>query len=359
MDSCTTLRQPDTLLLPFLQAANETQAQQYLGHLLTQHAEPIIAGILRRKGQSDFCRTSACRETPQERDARDAQAEVTAQLLTKLRHAKSDPDGEPISDFRAYVAVTTYRACTDTLRRKNPLRTGLKNQLHYLLTHRPAAFALWKDSRGEWLCGRPAWRGQEIAAASPLLLREMPFTTDGGGGAKGAPLEELIQQAFDTVEQPVAFNDLVRFAAEALGIADQEALRVSDIVSEVNPLDMVADTRIDIAAEVEQRTYLERLWSEIRALPSRQCAALLLNLRDEQGRGVVALFPVTGVATVRDIAAALGMPPEELAALWNALPLEDAAIAEQMRATRQQVINLRKSARTRLARRMQAYEREE
>jgi len=34
------------------------------------------------------------------------------------------------------------------------------------------------------------------------------------------------------------------------------------------------------------------------------------------------------------------------------LPLEDAAIAERLGLTRQQVINLRKSARARLARRM-------
>ena len=46
------------------------------------------------------------------------------------------------------------------------------------------------------------------------------------------------------------------------------------------------------------------------------------------------------------------MPAPELAALWPDLPLEDAAIAERLGLTRQQVINLRKSARARLGRRM-------
>ena len=43
---------------------------------------------------------------------------------------------------------------------------------------------------------------------------------------------------------------------------------------------------------------------------------------------------------------------EELAGMWNSLPLDDRGIAERLGITRQQVINLRKSARARLARRM-------
>ena len=52
------------------------------------------------------------------------------------------------------------------------------------------------------------------------------------------------------------------------------------------------------------------------------------------------------------MAAAVGLSPESLAELWNRLPLEDTGLAEILDVTRQQVINLRKSARERLARRM-------
>jgi len=79
--------------------------------------------------------------------------------------------------------------------------------------------------------------------------------------------------------------------------------------------------------------------------------ALLLNLRDAEGRGVLALMPLTETATLREIATALDMPPRELAQIWNQLPVEDAVIAERLGLTRQQVINLRKSARERLWRR--------
>jgi predicted DNA-binding protein (UPF0251 family) len=66
----------------------------------------------------------------------------------------------------------------------------------------------------------------------------------------------------------------------------------------------------------------------------------------------VALLPRTGTASLRVIADALDIPLPDLARLWHTLPLDDAQIAERLGVTRQQVINLRKSARDRLARRM-------
>jgi len=46
------------------------------------------------------------------------------------------------------------------------------------------------------------------------------------------------------------------------------------------------------------------------------------------------------------------MTIEALAELWNSLPLDDHAIAARLGITRQQVINLRRAARERLARRL-------
>ena len=57
---------------------------------------------------------------------------------------------------------------------------------------------------------------------------------------------------------------------------------------------------------------------------------------------------------MRQIAKALEMADEDFARLWQRLPLDDASIAELLNITRQQVINLRKCARERLARRMKA-----
>lgn len=64
------------------------------------------------------------------------------------------------------------------------------------------------------------------------------------------------------------------------------------------------------------------------------------------------VFPMSGVASLREIAMVLEIAPEELAALWQELPLDDATIARRLACTRQQVINLRISARKRLANRL-------
>ena len=53
----------------------------------------------------------------------------------------------------------------------------------------------------------------------------------------------------------------------------------------------------------------------------------------------------------------LEMPAEEFVEVWKRLPLSDIEIAEMLGLTRQQVINLRKCARERLARNTGGYHR--
>ena len=90
-------------------------------------------------------------------------------------------------------------------------------------------------------------------------------------------------------------------------------------------------------------------------MPPRQRAALLLNLRDEGGRGIVDLWLIIGIATPESMARVLEMETEKFAEVWTELPLDDNRIAVLLGLTRQQVINLRKSARERLARRVRAF----
>jgi hypothetical protein len=112
-----------------------------------------------------------------------------------------------------------------------------------------------------------------------------------------------------------------------------------------DPVERLDDT-------LDQQARIRQAWCEIVQLPVRQRVALLLNLRDDQGGSVLAMLPLLKIASIKEIAVALEMPAEDLAALWNELPLEDAAIAGKLGATRQQVSNLRKCARERLLRRL-------
>lgn len=115
-------------------------------------------------------------------------------------------------------------------------------------------------------------------------------------------------------------------------------------------------SRIDEAASIESslvyRSALVEVWREIDLLPSRQRIALLLGLRDEHGSAITSLLILLRIVTFDELAAAVELSSDDLAAIWDQLPLPDLAIAERLDLTRQQIINLRKSARERLARRL-------
>jgi hypothetical protein len=76
-------------------------------------------------------------------------------------------------------------------------------------------------------------------------------------------------------------------------------------------------------------------------------------LRDSQGGSAIFFIPYLGISSHAQIAATIGLPDEEFSALWVDLPLDDSRIATMFSISRQQVINLRKTARERLRRRME------
>ena len=166
-------------------------------------------------------------------------------------------------------------------------------------------------------------------------------------------LAELLTALFDWLAQPIELDQLVNLVARLLGQPlHTPQVETHEEEPDANPFERLADPHANVAAEVEARLQLQRLWDEIKQLPVGQRAALLLNLRDEKGGNVIALLPHTGTATLRQIAEVLALPAVELAEVWPRLPLDDDTIALRLRVTRQQVINLRLAARRRLARRL-------
>src|SRR5262249_34132777 len=120
-------------------------------------------------------------------------------------------------------------------------------------------------------------------------------------------------------------------------------------------MDEFTDPRISLDEAMHNKELAARLWAEIGELPLKQKTALLLNLKDSQGQSVLTLLPRIRIASIREIAGALELEPDQMASLWNQLPLGDSLIAGRLEVTRQQVINLRKSARERLARRIRSF----
>jgi hypothetical protein len=289
------------------------------------------------------------------------------QLLSALQQFRRQPETHPISDLRGLTAVIVHRACSRWMRRQFPERHALKNRLYYLLTHQNG-FAVWQNDEKKLMAGFSVWRGKRKRSAEERIrhlpenerlvaqlrrvairtVRQEERTQSGSQGGVGAALAAT----FNYLEGPIEFDRLVGGVADLLSLKDQSIESADD---NERAMDLIVSGTPNPAWQAEKRIFLQRLWDEVLHLPLHQRAALLLNLRGAEGAGCIALFPATGVASFRQLAASLEMSAEALAELWNELPLEDTRIAELLRLTRQQVINARKSARERLRRHLKGY----
>lgn len=333
----------DVLLLPFLRAGGEAERERALALLVEEHASPVVRGVVKSKLRVSL---NAGDGREENQDALELFGDVCADLVSELR-GLLDAGARPVTNFRSYVAGVAFNACYRHLRRKYPQRHSLKTRVRYLLTHH-ADFALWEAGGHEHLCGPAAWRGR--AGRSFEDLTQHVRSTLDGIDAQRLPLAEVLTHVFRVSQSPLELDELINVVAELTGVSERKARE--EETNEGRAAEQVADARAGVDEEFDQRLYVARLWAEVRELPVNQRAALLLNLRDAQGRDLLALLPYTGTASVRQIAEALDIPAADFAALWNDLPLDDKAIAERLGLTRQQVINLRKSARARLGRRL-------
>jgi RNA polymerase sigma factor (sigma-70 family) len=346
----------DPVLLPFLRS-DGPETETALSKLINDESQLVIKSTIRRRigayGNVDCDSTG---------DAEDLYHEVVLQLIARLRNLRKDPNQELIRDFRSYTAVIAHNVCHQYLRQKYPNRSRLKNRIRYLLTHRQDFFLHAEDQGSEQklLCGFAGWRYQR-KAASPLdveqVLNDPELFARSGLEAttpQTARLDYLLTTLFNAIDAPVELDLLVSVVADFQGVKDQPAPAEVDETA-TTLIDRLPDQSPSSATELEQRSYLRRLWSEITELPPRQRAALLLNPGDVH-EDVISLLLFTGAASLREIGVALEVAPDDFASLWRQLPLDDLTIAARLGVTRQQVINLRKSARERLARRMKPFE---
>lgn len=269
----------------------------------------------------------------------DVVADVRLRLIERLK-AWRDGSAEPVDNVAGYASTAATHACYGLLRQRFPNRTRLRNRIRYLLTHH-RSMTLVEDPPGIWRCRlltpRPA-----VAAGATQRMTESPRTFAAALHLDATtPLPALIAGLLGGCDGPVEFDRLVDAAGVILGISDTAA-------EAEEPTDQTPTTQVTL----EHRASLRTVWRELVALPVRQRSALLLNMRDPGGGGVLELLPTTGVVTMAEIAAALEVSQEVLGELWARLPLDDLTIATRLGITRQQVINLRKSGRARLARRL-------
>jgi len=328
-------------------------AGHVLGRLLRNHAEPVIAKVTRLKLFSASFRGQSYHAHEEE----DVRSTVALHLILRLKSSASS-GGASIENFTAYVAGITQNCCNQWLRRKYPQYTRLKNRIRYLLRHDPR-FALWESE--QWLCGLAAWKDEasrsvDRRAFGPVDVDEFSRSCLRGRNVTRMTPGELVQLLLKWRSHAIALDEIVSALASLYGVRDVDTMASHGDEGDASVGDLLAAASADPISLLDTRSSLERLWMEICCLPRPQRVALLLNLRDVQRRDALTLLPLIGIASLRDLANVLEIEPQRLAEIWNALPLDDLSIGALLRISRQQVINLRKSARERLARRMAPWE---
>ena len=334
----------DSMLAPFLTAKSESISDELLRAIIDEHADPIIKKILRSKLRVSL----NGRGTQQNQDALELAGDLRASIISTLRALRQNPNQTAIANFSDFVAIKTYSACADYFREKHPQRWRLKSLLRRRLRQNPR-FALWQAEDKRWYAGFSGRQETGSAAEAPDASESITHPT-----AAQMKSDEFLGVLFERSGRPVVFDELVRIAADTWHIHDPPAESIDTGDSERDDLFTSSEPRVDLA--LEQRLFFEQVWIEVCQLPVLQRAALLLNLKDSRDGGVISFLPFLGVASKEELARLLEMPYADFQKLWNELPLDDSRIAQMFGITRQQVINLRKTARERLARRMRKLE---
>ena len=348
-----TASQIDPSLLPFLAADDALEEAAALARLNAEQIEPIVRRGVGYKLQFYRPQGDVNLRRP---EFEDIYNDIQVRLLKRFRALKQDPAQNHIANLRGYVTTVTRNTCDDYLRQRYPLRRSLKDKVRRHLLSYPE-FALWEDADHNWLAGLSGWqnraREREYGLATTAVeLREQVQAKSLTLDVQRLQLHDLLTTIFEVAHAPLDLDQLTSLIAGLWAIEDHPAEPFDPNTRDL--LGRQEGAGMDPVTIIEQRQLLQLLWREICKLPRRQRVALLLNLRNPLGINVITLLPATGVATFEQIAQALEIPAAEFEQLWADLPLDDLRLAAYLGATRQQVINLRKTARERLLKRMSA-----
>jgi RNA polymerase sigma factor (sigma-70 family) len=327
-------------LAAFLRADSDAAAQAALAAIFDASMERLLAETARRAlvGSS---RAAA--------DADDVISETRVRLIRRLWAIRSE-GADPIDDFAAYVATTATRTCYAHLRERFPARTRFRNQVRYSAMRHPDTTLESVD--GVSVCRSTALRTAPAQGSLQQFLDTPATFLSTHGIDRSKPLPHLVAAVLSKLDAAIELDRLVDALAIVLGVVELRPVSQS-ADADADALERVPDPSPDRLRELSDRERLQALWEEVTALPVNQRIALLLNLRDPDGGAALHALPATGVATRAQLAGLLELAGRDLDELWDELPLDDLKIAARLGMTRQQVINLRKSARARLARRME------
>jgi hypothetical protein len=329
-----------SILKRYVEASSQDEASGLLERLIVDVANPIVRSVVRRRFFSAHGTSLQDRE--------DVGGDAIAAIIGRLHGLRGMPQGDsvraqPLRDFEAYSAGVASRSATRFFMARSPQRTLLRNRLRYVLAT-DQRFRIWQSDQGAWHC---AMSGRGVVPVLTDDEVERCHAKLAGPAQPSRRLPELIMQIFKVARGALELSALTSMAADSLGIMDRGAT--------MDEVDTLRSKEAGADEQAQMRDSMRELWLEVCKLPVPQRRALLLNLGagGAAGRGVgMWLIPDLGIASFSVLADKLEMTREQLAEIWNDLPLPDNETGRMFGLQRQQIINLRSAARERLMRRL-------
>jgi hypothetical protein len=318
--------------------ADDARATERIASFAARNVEPAVRAA-----------TSAHLAGLPAADRAEVAASCRDRLVGFLRAVHRGERSVPVADLDAFAAASADDACRDYLRRTRADRARLANRLRLLCT-RGTGVVMWRDPEGRLVAGIAAWTHRApIGRPTPWGDHQRAWWGSAPAASDGAALLPTVLRIFEKAAGPVEMDMLTDLVAVLSGLPDPHArLDASPEGDEPELAILVpSDDRDHLHIA---RGYLEQAWHECLAMPRYMRTAVLLSLRDQFGAGLLPVFHAAGVTPLRQVSDALGMKPDELAAIWAHLPWDDRAIGRRLGISGLQVLNLRTAARSRLLR---------
>jgi len=325
----------DQLLLPYLQANSDSDRDQHLQEILSTYAVPEVRITLRRR-LSFFVDSHG--KSPHNKDAEDLFQEIMTKIVEALHDLTEPSSNAVIEDLQEYIGRITANCCNDVLRKQSPTRTRLKYNLRFLLTHHED-FAVWKAA-GLTLTGIAEWRNERLPAQSVVSLdleelASFKSATWPTENLKQVPLILIVREVFRWLSRPVEIDELVSIVAAIQNIKDHPAVELHETLS--------TDTS-NAQALLESKDVLRTLWRALRELSTEQRDVFCFGFEDERGRDLFTVLLETETVTFRELTEELACPTDEVVRLWSKMPMDNKAIAEELKITRGRVYQYRSRA---------------
>lgn len=365
----------DPMLQPLIDAGSDEEARRQIGRLMCSTIEPLVARIVQSKLHASLHKQHGP-ATSDELDAQDVFGAAVARL-TKVLGSLWRSGRPEIRNLEAYAVTVTTREMDRFLAKANPNRSRLQATIRRLL-ERSTQFDLWverppasgpgpqvtrgAEPRPVSVCGLATWcadgtRTQESHALQQIRAdpSALVYNRTPAHDASSMPLPSQLHEVFTFVGHPIPFQIVVSIAAALQGVTDGLSEPLTDDMSADEASHGATVQQPAPQAHAVRRAEVRVLWDELRALPLRARASILLDTAEFDH--LPNLLVVLGLARTSEIAETLALSREELADLWPSLPLSDEDIVKYvpgMSAEHLRVVRAR--ARQRLGKRLRDWD---